>query len=568
MNLVETSLKNKTIYKGQLKGRYGQQLSAPSGQPAYGSLCFSALRQLASNRLLSFALMFVSLGLQAQNLDPNFANQGIGYYQAGNNSEFVDLSKNNNDSLYLLINNGNFDSTNSYNQNYSILKIESEGTVDNNFGNNGQFLADFGDFDYSTAQALAIDNNQNLLILGYAYNFDSITQQKACLSRISAQGTIDSSFANQGTAVIDFLGTSEYPTQLRIDAAGRYLITGVSLDTSNQKSRNEMPVLARLFADASPDSSFGGTGKILIDPMGNSPIRHLVGGYLYDALPLSNNQIMLAMGYSNGDHLQCMLILLNEDGSIDPNFANGQLSFNLLAAFNNHIVKLVELPDSSVAFGAAVPNYSNQRDFHVGRVFLNGQFTIERIDFNGNQDILEDLILTDNNELIAVGRSIHPSHQNQSAYRSDYFAAVRFPDYTDLSQQQLSLIPLDSNQQAGALSIIQQNQGRLVIGGFSYGNSSNAVLLGLQSSQINPTHLLEKKSFLAFPNPGKNLIQLQSSFDQWKLRVVDLNGRLYWDQKVTQTFLKIDSSKWPAGNYVLQFWHAGQLQKAQLWIKI
>lgn len=146
-----------------------------------------------------------------------------------------------------------------------IQRYNSNGSIDNNFGNNGSVFIDSNVF-LSGIQASFEPDGQILILAG--------TASDLTLFRYNSDGSIDASFGNNGTVVID-VGSNDaigiydsydapygtyafYGGSLHLDEQGRILVSGYSdfLDP------DETYFVTRYLSDGSLDTSFGENGII------------------------------------------------------------------------------------------------------------------------------------------------------------------------------------------------------------------------------------------------------------------------------------------------------------------
>ena len=55
---------------------------------------------------------------------------------------------------------------------------------------------------------------------------------------------------------------------------------------------------------------------------------------------------------------------------------------------------------------------------------------------------------------------------------------------------------------------------------------------------------------VAYPNPGKDVLNIRTALENARVEVYDLNGRLMHSQKITDNVTTIDAAAWPSGGYV------------------
>src|SRR5436190_1243302 len=125
----------------------------------------------------------------------------------------------------------------------------------------------------------------------------------------AAPGELDPTFGNGGK-VIDESGYGSYDVAIQPD--GKIVAVGISLGGSE----GTQIAVARYNIDGSTDTTFGGTGKVLID-------RY---GVAMDVAIQPDGKVVVASRNNDGD-VYGELLRLNSDGSLDKSFGtNGILT--------------------------------------------------------------------------------------------------------------------------------------------------------------------------------------------------------------------------------------------------
>ena len=185
-----------------------------------------------------------------------------------------------------------------------LIKIKSDGNLDNSFGNSGKVIIDpslhvgyiKSICELQNGKTLAVGtNNTDSTLLLMAYNQD---------------GTIDESYGIDGMAPIDIpSGGRDYPVDMKISSNGDAFILARSLDNSGLSDYN----ITKVLADGSIDTSFGVGGTATIQ----------VGNYDFPQKLLITDNEIVAIGYSyNGANYVFSVIKLTTAGVLDASFAN------------------------------------------------------------------------------------------------------------------------------------------------------------------------------------------------------------------------------------------------------
>lgn len=480
--------------------------------------------------LLSFLLNAEAMG---QNyLDPAFGNQGKLRLRGSDFNALIEMEPDANGNLVVLAHTGEW--VTDFDMDVLLIRLDSLGNPDNTFGQNGFLRFDFGNRDYSEARALEILPDGRLMVLGSAWNFGQTDEVPVCMARFWADGTPDSTFGANGFHEFYFLSPREFPQFLKADTGNGWLVGGGTLDTAHAHAVT--PVVARLNADGTPDSSFGGTGKLLFEA--DSLIfpfktTHQTGGQLWDALRLPDGAVLVAGGASDGDHHDPFFAKIKPDGTPDSTFGlNGFARMYISLAANSQITGMERLPDGRIWFSATIIEASG-RDFHYG--FLDpqtGGFGNYSVEFNGQEDILEDFILLNDGSLIATGRTIDPANNSVVAV-SDRFAFCWWPDAASSFGKVQAEVEFDTGFEDGAYEICQLTNGRIIAGGVVHTDSVGVIELAFMALDLHAVgveNALQESLFSVYPNPTNGLIQLQGAENALLLEVLQSDGRFVMRQ--------------------------------------
>ncbi|MEZ5083126.1 MAG: T9SS type A sorting domain-containing protein [Bacteroidales bacterium] len=198
--------------------------------------------------------------------------------------------------------------------NFTVLRFNADGSLDNSFGNQGGIAFDFpatgSDFSY-TAELLSDDR---IIVSGHVSASDDIP----ALACITPSGELDTSFGNEGMVLL-----SQYPAQahgLCIQPDDKILLSGDNF-------------CFRLNSEGMLDDSFGNSGVV---DYGIPP------GYDYINLlticTQEDGKIVVAgeAGHNSGYTSDLLLVRLTSNGQIDSDFGTSGIGeFIQLSPTNN-----------------------------------------------------------------------------------------------------------------------------------------------------------------------------------------------------------------------------------------
>ncbi len=176
-----------------------------------------------------------------------------------------------------------------------IWCYDSSGVPCSGFGAGGVVVDDSaaGGNDYDSGLSVTTDSQDRILVTGDSYN--SSNNSDMVIWRYMPDGSLDSTFGNNGIVVHDNASggnSDDEGSSITIDSQERILVTGYSYNSSN----NSDMVIWRYMPDGSLDSTFGNNGIVVHDNAagGNSDDegrsitidsedRILVTGYSYNS---------------------------------------------------------------------------------------------------------------------------------------------------------------------------------------------------------------------------------------------------------------------------------------------
>ncbi|WP_457967062.1 type I secretion target [Pseudomonas sp. R4-84] len=227
----------------------------------------------------------------------------------------------------------------------AMIRLNTDGTVDQGFGVNGKAIVpgSWGDYASATVQP------DGKILVSNQDSYESLFS----VSRLNADGTLDSTF-NGGNAIqfnIPNMGALEgYGFTLQAD--GKLLVPGYN---------GEM-VVARLNADGSLDSSFGTDG--LVDTQ--------VAGLAASVTVQADGKILLAGGgEQNGSGFDFKIIRLNQDGTLDTSFGNAGVAVIDLTGDRDMARDITVLADGKILV-AGQSTYFGNADFSLIRLNPDG----------------------------------------------------------------------------------------------------------------------------------------------------------------------------------------------------
>ncbi len=186
--------------------------------------------------------------------------------------------------------------------NILVSRLNPDGSPDASFDGDGNASIDFGTSDYGAAVALQEDGK--IVVAGQT---GSGADENLTVVRLNADGSLDASFAGDGSKTIDNAAT-ETPAAVLLQPDGRIVVAGFA---------GPDVAVTRLDSDGSADSSFGGDGTVTVDFAGEDRA--------YGATLQANGKIVVvgAQGVNpiNGSADAAVVARLQPGGALDTTFS-------------------------------------------------------------------------------------------------------------------------------------------------------------------------------------------------------------------------------------------------------
>jgi uncharacterized delta-60 repeat protein len=324
---------------------------------------------------------------------------------------------------------------------FALVRYNSDGTLDNNFDDDGKLTTDFGFNDF--ANSVLVQNDGKIIMAGgttLTRNWDF------ALARYNSNGSLDNVFADDGKKIGYVpVGVGEL-NNISIQSR-KIVVAGQADDTLNQKF-----FISRYNLDGSIDSTFGENGKQTTGfGNGNSFMSS-------NTLVIQNDGKIVVGGFFRQNPSNFAISRYNVDGTLDSSFSeDGKKVTNFgNYAFTEIYALAVQKDDKIVVAGAATDVSFNS---HLIIVRYNPDGSLDKT-FSGDGILINDfgiafsLAIQDDGKILVAGPS------TVSRFNSD-----GSPDLTfSAGGTQTTVIY--------ARRVVVQNDGKILVGG-SFVNNGN-----------------------------------------------------------------------------------------------
>jgi len=296
----------------------------------------------------------------------------------------------------------------------ALLRYNSDGSLDTDFGTEGGVQTDFGGDD--VLNAIAIQPDGKIVTVGFGG-----PNSQFIISRYHADGSIDTDFGTGGGAATYYGGAWSYADDVAIQPDGKIVVVGASHD-------DERIALARYNTDGTLDVSFSGDGKVTHDFSDGVDI-----GSSLEILP--NGRILVG-GAIDSDFA---VVRYYANGSIDTTFGTGGKTTTDFGTLNAWASALAVQQDGSIVLGGTYGGELHTTSPTPGAVFAlaryssngsldttfgtNGKVTTA---FGGNGAYGDDLLLQPDGKIVVAG-----TDANQRADAT--FAVARYDGGTNVT---------------------------------------------------------------------------------------------------------------------------------------
>lgn len=222
----------------------------------------------------------------------------------------------------------------------ALVRYNNDGSLDSSFGDNGIVLTETSNGN-SYAYSVTLDAENRILITGSAQsekgNYDFI------VARYNTNGSLDKTFGNNGIVLTDFEDRFDQANKILVQPDNKILVVGLARPAEG----NPALALARFNNDGSLDTSFGQGGKVLT--MLDDSTHQALG------LGIQDDGKIVISGFILVKKSQSRIILLryNNDGSLDNAFGeNGvvETQFEPLSFGTSLVIQ----PDNKIAIAANI----------------------------------------------------------------------------------------------------------------------------------------------------------------------------------------------------------------------
>jgi uncharacterized delta-60 repeat protein len=281
---------------------------------------------------------------------------------------------------------------------FALARFNPDGTLDPTFDGDGKLITEFPDpYDWSVASSVVIQSDGKIVVGGGAWNEDEEIGTKFALARYNEDGTLDSSFSDDGTVVVNvstFDFQSDSVADVAIDADGKIVAAG-------HAARRDFAV-ARFNADGTLDSTFSGDGKVTT----------AFGSNAWAAgVSIQGDGKIVAAGKVGGTLGRFGLVRYNADGTLDSTFGDGGKVATDFSSRQDYATSVaIQVTGKIVAVGRAT--IASDARFALARYNADGTLDSTfggdgrvTTNFTTQHDEASDVVIEASGKIVTVGRA-------------------------------------------------------------------------------------------------------------------------------------------------------------------
>jgi uncharacterized delta-60 repeat protein len=353
-----------------------------------------------------------------------------------------------------------------------------DGDLDPSFGNGGRVMTDLA---HSTdiANAVAIQADGKLVVVGAAYKDNDYSDEDFAVARYNPDGTLDQSFGSHGRVRTDFPGLAAVPSSVILQPDGKIVVAGGAFPLFTFLGDFK---IVRYNPNGSLDESFGDGGIVTTSFPGQ-------GSYAFAVALQPDGKIIAAgtdfVAFSGDDSSNTDFALerYNPDGTPDSTFGiAGQVTTDF-DGFNDDAFSILVQPDGKLVAVGSAKNPATYYDFAAVRYLSSGSidttFGIDgkvRTDFGAEGfDQARSAALAPNGKIVAAGLAISKEGLDQK------FAVARYTPNgvldTNFSGDGIRQIDFGSCCQSAGTVLVQDDGKIITVGRADTEDSDSDFLL-------------------------------------------------------------------------------------------
>ncbi len=191
-----------------------------------------------------------------------------------------------------------------------VLRLNADGSPDTSFGNGGQAIVTVSAGNDQPAK-LMVQADGKIVVAGWT---SAGAAGDMSLTRLNANGSLDTSFNGTGIATVSIAATNDTVAGATLQADGKIVLVGYTTGSAKLDV-----AVVRFNADGSLDAGFGAGGQVMLPVSPGTDTGR-------DVIVLADGKLLVAGTMRTGDgsgDVDGLLLRLNPNGSLDTSFGAG-----------------------------------------------------------------------------------------------------------------------------------------------------------------------------------------------------------------------------------------------------
>lgn len=376
--------------------------------------------------------------------------------------------------------------------NMILVRLNPDGSYDNSFSGNGMLVVDFGPAYETVGRALAIQDDGKIIAVGHTQDLNYDTHCAIC--RINENGSIDASFGSNGFVIMNLLNYHNYINNVALE--GDDIIVG----GRSYFDGDHFITIAKFNTYGNLIYGFGNAG-VASDTIHILPQVVSAGG----SMCIDPAGKIYYGSYFEGTIYSTFAVhCFTPDGQVDLTYGDQGYTVALFGQ-DSYIHSIIAQYDGKIVAGGSTHGENNN------------DFALARFDSSGDPD--PDFGI-DGNGMVLTNISNYPSAPHDDIYA------------IDIQADGLIVAAGKSNSVAGTVD-------------FAVARYYSGLNVGLEDN-------ISEKHFNIYPNPADEYLHVQSPQKIEHLRILDINGKVCYQQNNCETNTIIPTANLSNGVYILK----------------
>jgi uncharacterized delta-60 repeat protein len=437
---------------------------------------------------------------------------------------------------------------------FAAIRYNANGIKDSSFATNGIITYNFNAGN-AKANAIKIQSDGKIILAGSAI---SGTVKGFGAIRLHPDGSLDSTFGNNGQLITSISNTDDRVYSISLHADGRIILVGSSRTGTYSKM-----AMARYTANGIIDSTFNSTGILLYDQTGNNVIGNGV------AIDSVGNYIVSGNTSYSGSSSGFLRKYLS-NGTLDTGFGtNGTWSIGVGNGFSDNSTGIITQPDGKMLIGNT-STYTAPKKFAVRRYlpsnwaqdpsFAIGSGGTAYYNSGVTSYAATSLTLQPDGKILVTGNYQNGSIKSIATirYRTEGILDSTFGN----NGLVVTAVVANDNTSSSAIAV-QSNGGIIVAGTNTQTNIQRYALMKYNGSTITVNQNEKVKTnddILFYPNPVHDVLYLKTNSHSFEasIYITDLLGNIVLTDELSEQNTTFNIQNLKVGVYHLKAFYNGK----------